>query len=83
MPRALHLESDSAVQVAVVEEGSPAARASLREFDLIVSVNDQPVASVDDLHQWLSQWPIGHPLTLTIVRGAELIRRDLVPSEAP
>jgi S1-C subfamily serine protease len=83
LARAFHLENDSAVQVAVVEEGSPAHRAALREFDLIVAINDQPVASVDDLHQWLSQWPIGNKLTLTILRGVELIKQDLVPSEAP
>jgi S1-C subfamily serine protease len=83
LARVLHLENDAAVEVAVVEQGSPADRAALLKYDLIVAINGQPVSSVDDLHQWLSQWPIGNQLTLTIVRDKDLIQRDLVPSEAP
>ena len=37
----------------------PAAQAGLKEGDLIVAINGQPLSSVDDLHRFLAEWPIG------------------------
>ena len=52
------------------------------EADLIVAINGQPLSSVDDLHRFLAEWPIGEPVVLTIMRGLE--RQDLrvTPGEA-
>src|SRR5215472_605995 len=49
--RHFNLPVETAMQVVAVEPGSPASRAGLREGDLIVEFNGQPIASVDDLHK--------------------------------
>ncbi len=81
--RYYNLPNESAVCIEVVEPRSPADRARLREFDSIIGINEQTVASVDDLHRFLAQWPIGKAVTLTIIRGFEKIRIDVVPMESP
>ena len=45
------LPLETAVLVVSVEKNSPAARAGLREGDLIVAFNDQPIGSVHHLHK--------------------------------
>lgn len=50
---------------------------------LIVLINEQVVASVDDLHRFLAEWPIGKPVTLTIVRGGERLQLQVIPVEVP
>ncbi len=54
---------------------SPAARAGLREGDVIVALDAQPVGSIDDLHQLMTDERIGATVTLSILRGVE--RTDL------
>ena len=59
----LPLETD--VLVVSVEKTSPAARAGLREGDLIVAFNDQPIGSVHHLHKVLVGEQIGVNARLT------------------
>ena len=76
------LSGDQAVEVLSVDLKSPAGRAGMRISDLIVSVNGQRVASVDDLHRFLSEWPIGEPVTITVLRGKNKADLTVVPTEA-
>jgi S1-C subfamily serine protease len=80
--RFYNLTSDYAVEVLSVHATGPAGQAGLREGDLIVSVNGHDVGSVDDLHHFLSEWPIGQPIALTIIRGSEKMEMSVVPAEA-
>src|SRR5215468_9736601 len=59
LARAYHLTTLQAVEIVAVETGGPAAGAGLREGDLLVALNDQAVATVDDVHRTLVAWPIG------------------------
>jgi S1-C subfamily serine protease len=52
------------------------------QANLIVAVNGQNAASVDDLHRFLAEWPIGQPIGLTIIRGSEKMEMSVVPAEA-
>ena len=45
--------------MAAVENDGPADDAGLQEEDVIVSLGDMPVQSVDDLHKLLTQLPVG------------------------
>jgi S1-C subfamily serine protease len=81
--RAHDLLRESAVLVATVEGGSPAERAGLREGDLIVAFDGQPVAGVDDLHRLLTEARVGMPTALTVFRGAERLELGVVPEESP
>ncbi len=76
-------DQESGVEVVVVEKGGPAYRSGLMEGDLIFSINDVQVKSVDDLHRFLADWPVGKPLTLTVIRRIQAIKLELVPTEAP
>ncbi len=77
-----NLDNEQAVEVVSVEPGAPAGRAGLREGDLVVAFNERAVTSVDDLHRFLAEWPIGQPATLTVVRGREKVELQVTPAEA-
>jgi S1-C subfamily serine protease len=76
------LSGDHAVEVLSVDPKSPAGRAGMRINDLIVSVNDQRVASVDDLHRFFGEWPIGEPVTILVLRGKDKRNLTVIPVEA-
>ena len=76
------LSTNHAAEVLSVEKKGPAGRAGLRERDLIVAFNGVDVHSVDDLHRFLSDWPIGKPAEVDIVRGQERLSLKVVPEEA-
>jgi S1-C subfamily serine protease len=69
--RFFNLKASTAVQVIAVEESSLAKRAGVQVGDSIIQVNDQEIASVDDIYRVLSRLQVGSPLTLSILRGTE------------
>ncbi len=75
-----NLPIESAVFVASIEAGSPAARAGLREGDLIVGFAGQPTAGIDDLHRLLTEDRAGAPHALAVMRGAERLTLSVEPS---
>jgi S1-C subfamily serine protease len=85
LPRRLvlhhRLAQASGIRVISVEPGSPAEAAGIREHDLIVAFDDQPVTGVDDLHRLLTEDRIGVPSHLTTVSGADRRERTVVPAE--
>ena len=80
--RANQLAVSSGVFVVSVEAGSPAARAGLRDGDVVLAFAGQAVTGIDDLHRLLTDERIGVAATLTILHTAQ--RRDLtiVPKES-
>jgi len=77
-----HLSFELAVEAISVDPRGPAAQAGLQEGDLIVAINAQPLSSVDDLHRFLAEWPIGEQVTLSIIRGLERLELRVRPGEA-
>ncbi len=75
------LAREFAVEVLSVERGSPAAQGGMRVGDLIVTINGTEVSSVDQLHRFLSDWPIGKPVKVTVLRGQERLEIEVTPSE--
>jgi S1-C subfamily serine protease len=47
-----------------------------------VGFNEHAVASIDDLHRLLADWPIQRPATLTVIRGPERLAVPVNPTEA-
>jgi S1-C subfamily serine protease len=72
------LPVETGVFVVSVEPESPAARAGVRDGDLIVAYGDRPIASIDDLHRLLTEEQAGVGGTLTIIRGSH---KEVVPVE--
>ena len=77
------LSLESGVLVVSVEKNSPAERAGVREGDLIVAFNDQPIGSVHHLHKVLVGEQIGTSASLTIVRHTEKLELPILPAESP
>jgi S1-C subfamily serine protease len=77
------LPLETGVLVISVEKKSPAKRAGLREGDLIVAFNGQPVGSVHDLHKVLVGEQIGVSATLTIIRHTDKLELPVLPAESP
>ena len=65
-----------------VEDGSPAKRAGLRDGDIIVALEGQPVAGVDDLHRLLTEVRVGVNCALTVLRWTEKLELNVLPEEA-
>jgi S1-C subfamily serine protease len=80
--RALALAHPRVVEVADLDPEGPAAQAGIRVGDLILSANDHPVASIDDLHRLLAGWPAGEGLRLTLLRAGEILESVVVPTHA-
>src|SRR5438034_9332415 len=76
------LSLETGVLVVSVEKKSPAERAGLREGDLIVAFNGQPVGSVHDLHKVLVGEQIGVSARLTIIRQTEKSELPILPAES-
>ena len=66
--RYFELKKDTAVQVIEVEAGSLAQRSGLHTGDVIVDLNGEAIATVDDIHRSLSHPQAGEQLNLTIIR---------------
>jgi S1-C subfamily serine protease len=76
------LPKETGVIVLSAEPNSPAQRAGLREGDVIVALDSQPVAGVDDLHRVLSDVKAGARSELTILRGTDRLNIAITPEEA-
>jgi S1-C subfamily serine protease len=76
-----HLANPRAVEIVSIEPDSPAARAGIRERDLVVAVDHRPIATVDDVHRILATWPPGEPLALSLIRGQERLEVRITPAD--
>jgi S1-C subfamily serine protease len=75
------LSTPTAVLVISIVPGSPAARAGLREGDVMVEFNGQPIPSIDALHKLLTGDQIGVAGRLTILRGTEKMTVAITPGD--
>src|SRR6266478_535771 len=80
---AQRLGRKAGVEVQEVVAGSPAAAASLRGGDIIVSVGEVAVAKAGDLQRLMVEARIGARLPLTILRSDKLVTVEVVPVELP
>ncbi len=67
--------------VAQVVPNGPAARAGLRQGDLLLTVAGQPVAVSQDLQRLRFSEAIGRPLAITVMRNGALVDVIAEPSE--
>lgn len=79
--RFYNLPKETGVVVVGVEPNSPAHTSGLREGDVIVALDEKPVAGVDDLHRLLTDAQVGVRCTLTIIRHTERLTLFISPEE--
>jgi len=77
------LSVESGVLIISIEDDSPAQAAGLVEGDVIVGINNQPIASIDDLHKLLTHEQVGMRSPLTIIRRNDKLIVDIVSASKP
>jgi S1-C subfamily serine protease len=77
----LHGAPETGVLVAGIEPNSPAFRSSLTEGDVIIELDGQRIAGIDDLHRFLTEDRVGVRIPLTVLRRGERELVHLVPEE--
>jgi S1-C subfamily serine protease len=76
------LAKDHGVEIASLEPSGPAHRAGLQTGDILLSLGDQDMTSPDDLFRFLSEWPVGRPVTVTLLRRKDKLTLEVVPAAA-
>lgn len=74
-----HLESATGIFVTHLEKGSPAAKAGVREGDILLSFDGTPTPTIDDLHKRLTEKKIDVPFRLILLRGVEKVELFVTP----
>ncbi|MEV6942182.1 trypsin-like peptidase domain-containing protein [Streptomyces sp. NPDC051172] len=69
------------LRIVEVVPASPAARAGLRDGDLLLTAHGEPVTSAQALQRLMLEDAIGHPLALTALRGDALVDVIATPVE--
>lgn len=67
----LHLKEERGVEVTMVDQDAPAAKAGLKEHDVILSINEQPVESVEQLRRLIREIPAGRAISIGISRNGQ------------
>ncbi len=76
------LVQPTGVLVQGVEAASPASISGLQDGDVIVTLGEKPVCGIDDLHRLLTDYEIGMPCAITVLRRNEFLTRIVLPTEA-
>jgi len=77
-----NLPVESGVLVTMVEDGSAAHRAGLREGDVIVGFDEHLIKGIDDLHQYLTLEKVQRSCVLTFIRHFEKMTLTIKPEES-
>ena len=81
--RYLGLESVSGALVAGVISGSPAAKAGLQQWDVIIEFNGNKINTADDLVAAIKAYPTGSTSEMLVVRKRQLLTVTVTISEKP
>lgn len=65
---ALKLAQETGVEITMIDQDSPAAKAGLKEHDVILSFNGQKVDSVEQMRRMIHETPAGRNVALGISR---------------
>lgn len=67
----LHLKEERGVEVTMVDQDAPAGKSGLKEHDVILSINNQPVESVEQLRRLIREIPVGRTIQIGISRDGQ------------
>jgi S1-C subfamily serine protease len=78
------LPQETGVYVVQVMKGSPADNAGLKEGDVIISLADQTITTVDDIHKLLTKERIGKELGIDLLRDwTQTLKVYVIPDRSP
>lgn len=81
MARQYQLNVQSGVLVQDIEPDGPAYNSELEQGDVIVQLDDRPIATIDELHKILDESTIGKTVELLVLRNQRKRRVRVVPGE--
>ena len=82
--RYFNLPQQTGVQVINVVRGSPADNSGLKEGDVIISLSEQPITTVDDIHKLLTSDRIGKKLGVILLRDwTQKLEAYVTPGQSP
>ena len=85
LPRRLvrfyNLPIESGIFIISANRNSPARKAGALEGDIIIGLDEHPIAGIDELHKVLTGDRIGQKATLVVIRGTERLSFDVIPEE--
>ncbi|MGO8695924.1 MAG: S1C family serine protease [Rectinemataceae bacterium] len=76
-------DRESALMVAGVEQGSPAAEGGILAGDILVAIDGKPVTSPEELRSVLDGSQAGAKLALVLIRGGRRLESTVAAGERP
>lgn len=83
LAKALNLQDHKGALVADVKPNSPAAKAGIKQGDVIVAYNGKEVADSHDLPTLVAATPVGQQATVTVVRNGEKLELPVSVGQLP
>src|SRR5882672_7009576 len=80
--RYYNLAVETGILVVSFEGDSPARNAGVLTGDIIVGLDDRPIAGIDDLHKLLTEDRIRRKSTLVVVRRTDKLSLEVIPRES-
>lgn len=77
------VEAEQGVLIAGVQEDSPAASSGLRAGDVVTQMNDQTIATADDLQKIVTKAKVGQRLAITVQRNGRPINLNIAVGAYP
>jgi S1-C subfamily serine protease len=74
------LNKGHGVDIVSLQPSGPARKAGMQTGDILISINGQAVTSPDDLFRFLSEWPVGRPVTVSLLRRKDKLNLEVVPT---
>jgi len=78
-----HSLGTAAVEIQSIEPNGPAARAGLKDGDLLVKLGDSKIEGIDDLHRALRSWPPSTMASLVVIRRGMRMTIEITLALAP
>lgn len=83
LARYLNVPAKSGVLIKSVEDDSPAAKAGVREGDIILALDNRKIVSEDDFQSTMRNYSVGDKLSLKLRRNTETLTLSVVTSQFP
>jgi S1-C subfamily serine protease len=78
--RHFELRKETGIFITAIEPNSPAAYAGVRSGDIVLALDDNPIAGVDEIARKMTHDVAGKRMQLTLLRGTELVQCTVIPS---